>query len=118
MTYTDRDLGFETINGSLGHGLGVGCGIAKALKIRGRKEKVFVLSGDGELCEGSVWEAVMFGSHHMLDNLILIVDNNRLSMLDYCEKIIKLDPLDKSSGPLAGSSGLWTATTWVNCTRL
>ncbi|MGD0659520.1 MAG: transketolase [Syntrophorhabdales bacterium] len=87
--------GFETINGSLGHGLGVGCGVAKALKAKGRKEKVFVLSGDGELYEGSVWEAIMFGSHHMLDNLILIVDNNGISMLDYCDKIIKLEPLDR-----------------------
>ncbi len=52
--------GFETINGSLGHGLGVGCGIAKALKTKGRKEKVFVLSGDGESSRG-----VGLGSHHV-----------------------------------------------------
>jgi transketolase len=87
--------GFETINGSLGHGLGVGCGMAKALKAKGRKEKVFVLSGDGELHEGSVWEAVMFGSHHGLNNLILIVDNNRISMLDYCDRTLKLEPLGR-----------------------
>lgn len=85
--------GFETINGSLGHGLGVGCGMALALKRKKRKEKVFVLMGDGELYEGSVWEAVMFAVEHRLDNLILIVDNNKICMLDYCRKILDLTPL-------------------------
>ncbi len=67
--------GFETVNGSLGHGLGVACGISLGLKKKKKDESVFVLSGDGELSEGSVWEAVMFAGHHQLDNLILIVDN-------------------------------------------
>jgi len=65
-----RIPGFETINGALGHGLGVACGMAVALKKKGLDSKVFVLSGDGELDEGAVWEAVMFASHHKLDNLI------------------------------------------------
>lgn len=56
--------GFETTNGSLGHGLGVACGVSLALKRKKRKEKVFVLMGDGELYEGSVWEAVMFAGEH------------------------------------------------------
>lgn len=85
--------GYETTNGSLGHGLGVACGISMALKRRNRKEKVFVLIGDGELYEGSVWEAVMFAGEHKLDNLILIVDNNRICMLDYCANIINMEPL-------------------------
>lgn len=85
--------GFETINGSLGHGLGVGCGMALALKRKRRKEKVFVLMGDGELYEGSVWEAIMFAGEHGLDNLILIIDNNKACMLDYCSKILDLTPL-------------------------
>lgn len=85
--------GYETINGSLGHGPGVGCGIALALKRRKRSEKVFVLLGDGELCEGSVWEAVMFAGEHKLGNLILIIDNNKVSMLDYCRNILDLNPL-------------------------
>lgn len=89
----DNIPGFETINGSLGHGLGVACGIALALKRKKLKAKVFVLSGDGELYEGSVWEAIMFASHHKLDNLILIIDNNRISMLDYCKNILNLEPL-------------------------
>ena len=87
--------GFETINGSLGHGLGVACGIALALKRRKRKEKVFVLVGDGELCEGSIWEAVMFAGEHKIDNLILIVDNNKACMLDFFKNVMDLAPLDK-----------------------
>lgn len=87
--------GYETLNGSLGHGLGVACGISLALKKKKRKEKVFVLLGDGELFEGSVWEAIMFASHHNLDNLIMIIDNNKICMLDYCKNIIDLEPIDE-----------------------
>lgn len=87
--------GFETINGSLGHGLGVACGIALGLKRKGRKETVFVLAGDGELNEGSVWEAIMFAGMHKIDNLILIVDNNKACMLDFCKNVIDMAPLDK-----------------------
>ncbi|MFA4828263.1 MAG: transketolase [Thermodesulfovibrionales bacterium] len=86
--------GYETVNGSLGHGLGVACGMALALKQKGRKEKVFVLSGDGELYEGSVWEAIMFAAHHNLNNLVLIIDNNKICMLDYCKNILNLEPID------------------------
>lgn len=85
--------GFETINGSLGHGLGVGCGISVGLKTKKKKEKVFVLLGDGELFEGSVWEAIMFAGAHKLNNVILIIDNNKICMLDYCKNIIDLEPL-------------------------
>ena len=88
-----RVPGFETINGALGHGLGVACGIALGLKKKKSNSKVFVLSGDGELFEGAVWEALMFAGQHRLDNLILIIDNNKLSMLDYCKNIIDLAPL-------------------------
>jgi transketolase len=87
--------GFETTNGSLGHGLGVACGISMALKQKKRNENVFVLLGDGELYEGSVWEAIMFAGEHKLDNLTVILDNNKVSMLDYCKNIINLEPLDE-----------------------
>jgi transketolase len=87
--------GFETINGSLGHGLGVACGIALALKEKKRKEYIFVLMGDGELNEGSVWEAVMFAAEHKLDNLVLIIDNNKVSMLDFSRNIIDLSPISR-----------------------
>jgi transketolase len=83
------------VNGSLGHGGGVACGIALALRNKNRKEKVFVLLGDGELHEGSVWEAIMFAAHHCLNNLILIVDNNKICMLDYCTNILNLEPIDE-----------------------
>lgn len=87
--------GYETVNGSLGHGLGVGCGIAVGLKAKKSDAKVFVLVGDGELNEGSNWEALMFAAHHKLDNLIVIVDDNKISMLDYSKKIIDSISLDK-----------------------
>jgi len=87
--------GYETINGSLGHGLGVACGMALALKRKNRGEKVFCLLGDGELYEGSVWEAIMFAGEHRLDNLALIIDNNKICMLDYCKKILNLEPLEE-----------------------
>lgn len=87
--------GYETINGSLGQGLGVACGIAFALKVKKSESTVFVLSGDGELYEGSVWEAIMFGYEHKLDNLILIIDYNQACMLDYCRNIINLEPLEE-----------------------
>jgi len=87
--------GFETINGSLGHGPGVACGIALGLKHKNRRETVFVLVGDGELYEGSMWEAIMFAGEHHLDNIVMILDNNRVCMLDYCKNILDLAPLDE-----------------------
>ncbi|KJU84070.1 transketolase domain-containing protein [Candidatus Magnetobacterium bavaricum] len=82
--------GLETVNGSLGHGLGVACGVALALRKQASNAKVFVLLGDGELYEGSVWEAIMFAAHHRLGNLNLIVDNNKICMLDYCKNVLDL----------------------------
>lgn len=87
--------GYETVNGSLGHGLGVSCGMALALKRKSMTETVFVLMGDGELYEGSVWEALMFAGEHKLDNLVLIIDHNKACMLDYCSNVINLDPVDE-----------------------
>lgn len=85
--------GYETINGSLGHGIGVGCGIAIALKHRAKAQNVVVVCGDGELNEGSMWEAIMFASQHGLDNLTLIVDYNKVSMLDFSKNIIDMESL-------------------------
>ena len=86
--------GYETVNGSLGHGLGVGAGMAVALKQKDESKNVVVLTGDGELNEGSNWEAVMFANQHNLDNLTLIVDYNRVSMLDFSKNIIDLDSIE------------------------
>lgn len=90
-----RVPGFESINGALGHGLGVACGSALALKRKGSEATVFVLVGDGELNEGSNWEAVMFGAYHKLDNVILIVDDNEMSMLGYQRDILGVDSLEE-----------------------
>lgn len=85
--------GYETVNGSLGHGLGVGVGVALGLKAKSSLKDVFVVCGDGELHEGANWEAIMFASHHQLDNLHLIIDDNRISMLGYTNQIVSHDPL-------------------------
>lgn len=85
--------GYETVNGSLGHGLGVATGVALGLKRKGSDRNVFVVAGDGELHEGANWEAIMFASQHKLDNLHLVVDDNRISMLGYTDDIVSHGPL-------------------------
>lgn len=87
--------GIEVATGSLGHGLAIGCGMALALKRDGKKGRVYVLMGDGELQEGSIWESAMFASTYELDNLIGIVDRNYLQIAGNTEKVIKLEPLSK-----------------------
>ncbi len=84
--------GIDANTGSLGHGLGIACGIALAGKLRGASFRTFVLLGDAELWEGSVWEAAMFAAHHEL-NITAIVDRNRLAIMDDTEAIVRLDPL-------------------------
>ena len=85
--------GYETVNGSLGHGLGVATGMALALKGKKSDRSVFVVTGDGELHEGANWEAIMFASHHGLDHLNLVVDNNGVSMLGHTDDIVSHDSL-------------------------
>jgi transketolase len=85
----------EVNTGALGHGLSVGVGLALSAKLSGRSFRVFVLLGDGELQEGSNWEAAMSGAHFRLDNLVAIVDRNTLQLADRTEKIMALEPLDK-----------------------
>jgi transketolase len=80
--------GYETINGSLGHGLGVATGMAFGLSRKKSDRSVFVVAGDGELHEGANWEAIMFASQHQLEYLNLIVDNNQISMLGFTEDIV------------------------------
>lgn len=87
--------GYESVNGSLGHGLGVACGISLALRQRQHPGRVVVVCGDGELNEGSVWEAVMFAAQHRLSNITLIVDYNRRCMLDFSANVMDLSPLDQ-----------------------
>jgi transketolase len=85
--------GYETVNGSLGHGLGVGVGMALGLKAKHALENIFVVCGDGELHEGANWEAIMFASQHQLDNLNVIIDDNKISMLGYTDQIVSHDSL-------------------------
>lgn len=85
--------GVEFSTGSLGHGLPFATGKALALKLNNSESSVFVLIGDGELAEGSNWEALLFASHHNLDNLIIIVDYNNLQSLTTVEDTLNLEPL-------------------------
>lgn len=84
--------GIEFDSGSLGHGLGVACGFALAAKLDNLKYRSYVLLGDGECHEGSIWEAAMLSSHLELDNLIAIVDRNGLCIHGNTEEINKLNP--------------------------
>lgn len=84
--------GVDFSTGSLGHGLPVGAGMAMAAKKDSKSFKTFVILGDGECDEGSVWEAALVAHHYRLDNLIAIVDHNKMQSLDFCENTIKLSP--------------------------
>ena len=91
----DNIPGVEAVWGSLGHGLGVACGLALAAKMNGGGYDVVVLLGDGELYEGAVWEAAMFAAHHRLSNLVAIVDRNGACVTDFTEHCLRLEPLDE-----------------------
>jgi len=87
--------GIEATTGSLGHGLSIGCGIALAHKIKKKTNRIFVVMGDGETNEGSVWEGLMFASQQKLDNLTVIIDNNKLESLDFTNNILSIEPLEE-----------------------
>lgn len=87
--------GVEVATGSLGQGLSMACGIAMALKLDKNPAHVFALLGDGELQEGSCWEAFMNGPHHKLNNLTAIIDRNRLQIDGTTEHVKALNPLDE-----------------------
>ena len=84
--------GVEFSTGSLGHGLSVGLGMALAARADGRPSRVFVVLGDGECNEGSVWEAAMSASKHGLDNLVAIVDYNKLQSYGPTAEVMELEP--------------------------
>jgi transketolase len=89
--------------GSIGHGLNVAVGIAFA----NRKRKVYCLMSDGELNEGSTWEALLFAGHHRLDNLIVVIDNNGLQACGATKDILSLEPLEDKFKAF----NCWTART-------
>ncbi|MEG2250836.1 MAG: transketolase [Malacoplasma sp.] len=83
--------GIEATTGSLGHGLSIGVGMALALKRDNKNNKIYVILGDGECEEGSIWEAVMSASAYKLDNLIVILDNNHIQKMGLVKDIIGID---------------------------
>lgn len=85
--------GIEANTGPLGHGFPIAVGCALGARMRGEAWRTFVLTGDGELQEGSNWEAAMAANHYGLDSLTLIVDRNRIQQGDFTEKTIRMDPL-------------------------
>ena len=98
----DAELGWHTTakipgidfpTGSLGHGLPVAVGLALGFRLTGRQSRVFVLLGDGECNEGSVWEAALSASKYGLDSLVAVVDRNHYSMDGPTEEILPLEPL-------------------------
>lgn len=85
--------GVEVSTGALGHGLSIGLGIALAMRVKKSDSRVFVMMGDGEINEGSVWEAAMSIAKHKLSNLTVMVDYNRIQSYGFTDEVMPLDPL-------------------------
>jgi transketolase len=81
--------------GSLGHGLPYAVGRALAEKIDKKNKKIYVLISDGELNEGTTWESLLFASFHKLDNLVIIIDYNKIQSLDFTKNVLQIEPLNK-----------------------
>lgn len=96
--------GVEFSTGSLGHGLPFGAGKAFAAKLSKQRWNTYVLLGDGELGEGSNWEAMMFAAHHHLDNLVAIVDYNKLQSLTTVDKTLRIEPLSDKANAFGWAS--------------
>lgn len=94
--------GVDFSTGSLGHGLSAAAGMALAAKQDKKRHKTYVVLGDGECNEGSVWEAALFAVHFGLDNLVCIVDHNKMQSLDFCDKTLSTTPL----------AGIWQSFGW------
>jgi transketolase len=88
-----RLAGVEASTGSLGQGVSIGIGMALAARMDRKDARVYVLTGDGEIEEGQVWEAAMFAGTHKLDNLCVIVDANQLQQDGWVKETLALDPL-------------------------
>ncbi|MCK9265614.1 transketolase [bacterium] len=84
--------GIETSAGSLGHGLPIGIGIAISMRYDKTKSRVFILMSDGECNEGSIWEGALFAAHHKLENLVAIIDYNKLQAFGTTDEVIGLEP--------------------------
>jgi transketolase len=103
---TRKIPGIEMNTGALGHGLPICLGMALAAKMDGAPFRIFTLLGDGELAEGSNWEAAMAAAHHRLDNLVAILDHNTLQITGRTRDVLSNEPLDEK----------WRAFGWeVRC---
>jgi transketolase len=105
--YADfRIPGIEGISGSLGHGIGMGAGFSLAARLDSSAYNTFVILGDGECYEGSIWESAMFAAHRKLDNLVAIVDRNELCIMGKTEELLELGDLEDK----------WRSFGWHSCT--
>lgn len=95
--------GIEISTGSLGHGLPIACGMALAAKLDGLKHRVYCMLSDGECDEGTIWEAALFAGHHGLDNLVVIIDYNKIQSLGHTKDVLDLAPFAKK----------WEAFRWA-----
>jgi transketolase len=91
----NRIKGIPFATGSLGHGLSIAAGLGLANKLKKKDKKIFCITSDGELNEGSTWEAAMFIAHHQLKNVTWFIDRNYLQGFGRTEDTLRLDPLDK-----------------------
>ena len=87
--------GIEQNTGALGHGLSLAVGMALAAKLDKRKNRIFTIMGDGELTEGSIWEASASAAHYGLDNLTAIIDRNQLQITGTTEEVMNMEPLEE-----------------------
>ena len=87
--------GVEATTGSLGQGLGIGCGFCEAAKHDGKSYSTYVIISEGEMYEGATWESAMFAAHNQLDNLVVIIDRNHKIILGDTEEMLKLEPLNE-----------------------
>ena len=101
----NEKLSIEASSGSLGMGIGIAAGCALAGKMDDRQYRCYVLLGDGECDEGTVWECAIAAAHYKLDNLIVLLDHNGIQSDDSCEKVMALGDLEKK----------WSAFGWNVC---
>ena len=87
--------GIEVSTGALGHGFPIGVGMAIAAKLKKKKHNIYVVIGDGESNEGSIWEAALSASKHKLNNLKVMIDYNKIQSYDFVDKVLNLEPLKK-----------------------
>lgn len=104
--------GIDFSSGSIGHALSAGCGMALAARMLGKDFFTFVMIGDGELQEGQVWEAALFGAHNELGRLVGIIDRNGYQLDGSVDDVIGVEPIEENGAPSAGKRTSSTAMTW------